>query len=429
MTTKTLHFTIEGEWLTWFLRHLWIEGNEIKAIHTWKASFPQISSPEHIATYFLDVVSGRKKFVGENEFELVKDGSKYWSKVQGGKADKNFPLIDSWEDVIMLKRGRLFLAELNLREHRLRRDYGDTLATNDYNSIKWSNAVEENHIENGMRRTASELWTQVRQISAISGLDATLPELPESADLLTVKKKPRKVNYTEDTNNGKKVYAHIQSILLPIRDHFKKKYKADVFHYRDEEIRELCNLPERSVQPDVDEHPSYDMETARRATTALMTYNPAQSIIPGMKMDVESYIKNMTKDADRDTILAEMVDVTTWQSGYIDREGLFYGCSDIGHKDFSRRLCAQLGFLTEKSDSPSWLKAKRGDKTPDPEIVLDQKGWVRISVNRFYWDANIKLTKSQLITIKDYMAAKKLTQAVFNGITPVTFEEGTKDSK
>lgn len=33
-------FNIQGSWLTWMLRHLWVEGNEVKAIKIWCVSFP-----------------------------------------------------------------------------------------------------------------------------------------------------------------------------------------------------------------------------------------------------------------------------------------------------------------------------------------------------------------------------------------------------
>ena len=51
---ETLHFTIEGAWFTWFLRHLWTEGNETKAVNTWAAAFPSLASSKHLRGLFID---------------------------------------------------------------------------------------------------------------------------------------------------------------------------------------------------------------------------------------------------------------------------------------------------------------------------------------------------------------------------------------
>ena len=97
-----LHFKIDGNWFTWLLRHLWIEGNEVKAVRMWNAAFPDYVSPNYIKGLFLDVVSGKRKFSGCNDFQLVADGSKYWSTSADGEPDKNFPLLSSWEHVVCL---------------------------------------------------------------------------------------------------------------------------------------------------------------------------------------------------------------------------------------------------------------------------------------------------------------------------------------
>lgn len=113
---RKLHFTITGSYLTWLLRHLWIEGNETKAVNVWVAAFPSLASPKIIKNQFLDVVSGRKKFVGDNSYELVDDGRKYWDpEDEDGEGSTSFPLLQSWEDVILLKKVKFYFSEMNLR--------------------------------------------------------------------------------------------------------------------------------------------------------------------------------------------------------------------------------------------------------------------------------------------------------------------------
>ena len=58
----TLHFKIDGEWFTWWLRHLWAEGSYAKAMKTWAAAFPVYDEAKYYKTIFLQVVSGKKKF-------------------------------------------------------------------------------------------------------------------------------------------------------------------------------------------------------------------------------------------------------------------------------------------------------------------------------------------------------------------------------
>ena len=56
----TIHMDMEGKWLTWFLRHLWVEGNELKAVKTWQSAFPELSTVENFKELFLPLVSGKR---------------------------------------------------------------------------------------------------------------------------------------------------------------------------------------------------------------------------------------------------------------------------------------------------------------------------------------------------------------------------------
>lgn len=71
MITQTLHFTITGEYMTNFSRELWVEGRINFAVNEFLCgSLPGLSEKQAI-----DVVTGKKKFIGENNLDLVEDDS------------------------------------------------------------------------------------------------------------------------------------------------------------------------------------------------------------------------------------------------------------------------------------------------------------------------------------------------------------------
>jgi len=64
--------------------------------------------------------------------------------------------------------------------------------------------------------------------------------------------------------------------------------------------------------------------------------------------------------------------------------------------------------------------AKKGDC----QRVLEDKGWVTVSRNRFYWGDIISIKQSQIDAIWDYCQAKKIDKTIFNKIgKEMTFSE------
>lgn len=437
--TMSMHFTIDGAWFTWFLRHLWIEGNQTKALKTWGASFPHLMERKHVVGVFLDVVSGRMKFSGDsdgpNGFKLEVDGAKWWNPSQGGKPDKAWPLLATWEDVILVKQCQLFLKELDLREFRLARAYPDTRAGNNYHSRRWIGAAEENRLENGKRKVVGELLADIMNIEAATGMAASAFPLPgrcallEDKSIAHVKPPSRRVKENPSLDSNKKFYSEVIETLVPARVKLKKRYGTDFLYVGDTEIMALCGLDVGNLQREMSDDRStryeprgyfksdgddaISKETRRRAASLSML-SMAGTVIPGL--DLESYIDNMMKDQGRGAIQSEDPLKTEWKSGYIDPDGRFYGCADIAHRDFSIRLCEELGIIN-KPEIKKWNLVKRGDPTPEPpdcELLLDKRGWMRVSVMRFFWDNDFTPTLAQRGAIRLFMAGKNMTEAVFN---------------
>lgn len=422
---RQLHFSIEGEWFTWMLRHLWVEGNEVKAIRMWQAAFPDISSVEYLKGFFLDVVSGKKKFQGENSFQLVKDGTKYWATTAGDTPNKSFPLLQSWEDVILLKRAKLYLAEIKLRAFKMNRRYGETHEDVDYSSLKWVDASTENKVENDLRNKVNEYYTHFRNIAIMVGADLSLELIPDESEKLDTKAYYAKgigFKETGDTgiDNGLKLFFQIMKTITPWKIYFEKKYGYDMLFIDEEHLRGICGCSTKKIS--YYKNTKHDVFSEEDISVRLQEYIPSSDemnnrigkIIPGLTLD--NYIKGMLKESHRDGVIAENVAKTEWNSGYINREGEFFGCSDINHINFSKEICDMLDI------------DGRDDKKFDAEIYLDEQGWVKISVNRFNWHPDIQLTQAQKDTIYDYMQAKKITRTRFNyhGIE-MTYEEMLKD--
>jgi hypothetical protein len=372
-------------------RHLWVEGNELKAVKIWCDTFPDLASREYLDEYFIPIVSGKKKFIGESDpgFDVEDDNRCCWDPDQSGKDNTSFPLLDSWHDVILLKKVHLYIAELELRSFRLNRTCAQTLEGCGGYSHKWIQAVEENKCENTLRKKVNEYWTAIHNISMQFALDLNLEMLPtEDIPLLTgptaIDKREIKTICQRDA-----IYNSIIAYLTPIQNYFNKKYEGRVFVYKDSDVKLLCGISE--------EHLIVRMKALEQNNTPL--FQTISKALPSV--DVESFVQGLLKENDRgDDIKPEDIISTTWKSGYIDPSGKFYGCSDLGHVNFSEALCEKLDL-------------KKGEEI-DSQHLLDMKGWVKISMSRFYWRDDYKVTSSQKIAMHDYMHGKNMTKAQFN---------------
>lgn len=406
---QKLHFGIDGNWLTWLLRHLWVEGNEIKAIRMFNTAFPNYATIEYIKTFFIDIVSGKKKFTGVNIFQLVKDNTKYWSTTANAKPSKSFPLLQSFEDVILLKKVKLYLSEIELRDFRLRRRFLETQEGVCHNALNWFSASEENKIENRMREKVNSYYTDIRNLSTLLNLDLKLDLIPEKAEKLDTK-----VSYIKgigfrnrgDTgmNNGFQLFSEIMNTVKPYDIYFKSKYKCDMLFIDEEYIRNMCGIASDKIE-------YYRM--TKESVNEKEIYDAVQKAIPNI--DLDRYISQSIEESHREKIIAEDVKTTNWTSGYIDREGRFYGCTDINHRNFSQEICEMLKI----NDC--------NDEKFDAQIYLDKIGYVKVSVNRFYWDENIRLTQAQKDTIYDYVKAKNIDKTAFYSSKYMTYEEAFKE--
>jgi hypothetical protein len=417
-----VHFDVEGRWFTWFLRHLWFEGNEVKAIKMWCAAFPEHSSVEAIKDLFLSLVTGKKKFDGwasdDGGFNYVDDGTKYWNPHQGAP-DEMYPLLQSWEDVILLKKARLFVNELLLRRFRLGRQYPDSLETANYNAMYFDRGCQENQVENGLRVAVNKYWTDVRNISYFLQEAVELPLIPDEPPLLSEIgcRKIRRYTSEGDCNRlssvelNQELYRKAHTYVSGIRKYFVDKYGYDMLHVDEHELLLPCGIS--GVEFDDAEHKKIAKKLTKSNGVSELVANVARLAgVPALS--VENFVQQSIKESERKDLAAEQVDGTEWQSGYIDREGAFYGCADVHHGQMAKGLICEQHIKSLKDE--------------DPETTLDRLGWVKISMHRFFWDSQLHLTDPQKKTILEWMVSHDLKEAVFNHHGRLnTFDQAVKE--
>ncbi|MFA7709184.1 MAG: hypothetical protein WCX82_03545 [archaeon] len=420
-----VHFTITGEWLTWMLRHLWVEGSEVKAVNVWCGAFPKLSSEKIIKTHFLNVVSGRKKLVGNNEYDLVDDDKKYWSTYQDGEENTDFPLLQSWEDVILLKKVKLYFSEMDLRAVRLNRRFATTQKGNGNNSMRWEQAVEENKVENVYRKHVSDNWSEIRNLTMRLKMDLDLQILtaPDAPLPVTLTFNTKKAYFSKSQKiNGNidqcfNLQDEIEAILTPIRIYFETKYEGHIHINDTMNYSGLSQFNKWDVAAE-EKRRGKESNISKLALEERDQENKSESLIEkvekGKSLDVMAYVHNLLEDSKReDRFKPDHPENTKWTSGYIDREGRLYACADLQHINFADELCIHFG-----------LKQKESDE--DGQIILDNVGWIKISLLRFFWEETKKITDSQKETILKYMIAKKIKKTLFNSISSYnlkTFDE------
>jgi hypothetical protein len=409
MTIHVAYINVEGKWLTWMLRHLWVESNEVKALKMWIDSFPEHSSLEALKEYFIPIVSGKKKFTGwasPDGFGIANDKQKFWDPDQSGKGNKNFPLLDNWEDVILLKKARMFVSELHLRAFRLNRQY-PTIFTGKV--LDWLHSVEENHTENSIRKEVNKYWTEIRNLSNQFCSEINLEMLP--VDDIPLKEGPtfRDKKNLMSLQYCYKAYENMISFLLPIKVHFDNKYGSNtVYVFSDEEIRQICGIDAESDKLMSEGIKERNLNMPFFGTINPKSKNQIDLALTSLGVNVDEYINQRIEDSERTSIEFEDIKKTKWQSGYIDLEGRFYGCSNFNHINFADDLCEKFGFEIKENDS--FYKT-------DGQIVLDKKGFIKVSSNRFFWNTK-KITQEQKTAIHDYMVGKNMKNALFNTTLP-----------
>ncbi len=246
--TEIVHFDVQGEWFTWMLRHLWVEGNEHKAIRLWASAFPEHTSIDVFKTgYFIQIVSGKKKFVGyaSKGMSLEPDNRKCWDPNQSGEDNPSFPLLDSWDDVIRLKQDKLYIAELEMLRYRSTRSYGYGLRDNEYNTLRYMKGADENEIDNTISNEFQNLYKQLVEVAKalqMNPYSITL-SLPNENPIFPQNIRcPGVSRFAKDFGDNDQLYKTLHMWAYRESFYFEKKYGTKMFHVSDDQLKYICRL-------------------------------------------------------------------------------------------------------------------------------------------------------------------------------------------
>jgi len=402
-----VHFDIQGEWFTWMLRHLWVEGNEHKAVKIWCDSFSDYSDVESIKGIFLDIVSGRKGFTGhasdENGLTVRDENRKYWDPDQSGKDDKSFPLLQSWEDVLRLKQDKLFIKEVEIKCYRSLRRYGHTAKENNNNAFYRNLGFDENIEDNILIKDFNEIYNSLSDIAKSLGMNPILATLPENnPSFMEIDNKSYKMKafYKEDTNE---LFNILNQWRTGEQKYFKNKYGYQMLSLSELGVKHIIGIEEVKDIIHIENDYKY-METK----------------VGGQSTLLDSYVKDLIESGEKESFEPENIKTTKYNNGYIDIQGNFYGCGFVQHLQIDDTI---VEFFK--------LESKTEDSIGNSQRIIEENGWVKVTQKRYYWDLYIhKLTKKQILTISKLMKKWKQEKADFIGLSVIgdriTLDEAVK---
>lgn len=211
-------------------------------------------------------------------------------------------------------------------------------------------------------------------------------------------------NYNEDDYEG---FLHYWGLLSNYTESFKKlqeNYKEFVKLTGVDTIRlkEIVEETYHELKEDEDEY-SYKNINNRWLRTLNFSHLHVKNLLAleknysaleimkvtgsnGMELLLE--YKQAQREADEargDRIFSEDIMNCIWNSGWLSPSGEFYGCPDLGHIEFTKRLVKHLGIDNVHDNC---------DRT------LELDGWIKFSSGRWlYMEEDFKPSKAQLQVI------------------------------
>jgi len=346
--SKTVHFSVTGEAITRIARDMWVS-------YLPKNALSLLLEGMHGMTkeYAIEIIIGEAKLIGENnDVTMVKDNAKYLDQ-----KNKSCPLhtpkklaILMEEELIELELNYLFVTSKSY-EKQLYRD----------------GCYNKSHIVESAASIGDKIKKRIEQLLALYPyVGKTFKDMPI-------------FNY---------VVVH------------------KLVEERDKLRRELEDKQEQAIYEQGLDEENKNRFSIQNANKELeKRFANVGSGIPGIpEINVEDFVRKQIEDDNREDVSPEDASKTEWTSGYIDRKGNFFGCSDIGHSRFADDLRSAKYFTS---------------KTDDSQQALDELGWMKISMNRILWGpdicSHIEITQKQIDTLFDYINGKKLKEFSYNG--------------
>jgi hypothetical protein len=137
-----------------------------------------------------------------------------------------------------------------------------------------------------------------------------------------------------------------------------------------------------------------------------------------LEIDVGQWLHDVVVN-DKKPFKPENLKTTKYTSGFLDRAGNFYGCGPFQHIQIERIIVLQFK-----------LKSKKDIGDLDWNQIIEDNGWIKVSMSRFYWNYyEIEPSKDQIDSIMALMTLWNITHTEFMLGTRTTLAEALKENK
>ncbi len=335
----TVCFSVTGDGLTNIVRDLWVSGkyqNAINAIHYDPVDKDMCEK----------IICGKLRFEGD-----TREGDHCLDIVDDNVTEYKGCELKSFENALAYEKYKFFEALTNYAEYRK----------------LYRNAVTYDRME---------------------GYSFLL--IPAEKEL---RLRTENVNYISSFINN---YTINFEFLTACLDECAGKLPAGIsYNSRDRSQAEYFEQPKRAAQY---EKYKYGPQTTQQFPTQVPTSNLLNDLLDKVGI---SESERPTVESVMGEVVPEICNVndTKWKSGWIARNGDFWGCKYMQHKPL-------LQAMFDKNIT-----------TTPHEKEIEEKAWIKISDTRIYCypvEHGKRLTKSQRNALEDFILARKQIHVIFN---------------
>lgn len=390
---ETVSFRVDGDYLTDYIRSAWREGSFIHAWKVWASGSSQDEDgPATSCELFLKLVTGKLKLEGSSSdaegIAVVEDNSDEVTVPSWELALKYLDTLYGISElrVLTLTRG----ITRTLSEEKMHPEERTELERILRSYINQQTKAQEEYIRTHMIATGKlGLPTGIGK----EFIDSVTSYYTEHTTCLHLE------NWHKFLNSEFKLYdLHIPTIETEIelvRSFTKSSVSKRGY------LKQLTQGNDLQVAEDPEpEEKEYLVET------------------PVGTIDVGQWLHDVVVN-DKKPFQPEDLKTTKYTSGFLDREGNFYGCGPFQHVQIERIIVLQFK-----------LKAKKDKDTLDWNEVIEDNGWIKVSVSRFYWNYyQIEPSKDQIDSIMALMTLWNITHTEFLLGGRMTLAEALEENK
>lgn len=388
---QTVCFTIDGEYLTNYIRSAWKEGSFIHAWKVWASGTSQNEDgPATDSELFFKLITGKLKLEGNSGdpegISILDDNSTQITLPSWELALKYLDTLYAISElrVLMMTRG----ITRTLSEERIhpdeRTEFEDTLRS--YSKLQTKS--QEEYIKLAILATG--------KVSFPGGIGKDLTEKVTS-QYTEHKTYIDLENWHNALKSEFKLYdmyiPNISNEIESVRSFTKSSVSKRGY------VNQLVNANELNREYEQDEK-EFIVET------------------PLGNIDVGQWLHDVVVN-DKKPFKPENLKTTKYTSGFLDRAGNFYGCGPFQHIQIERIIVLQFK-----------LKSKKDIGDLDWNQIIEDNGWIKVSMSRFYWNYyEIEPSKDQIDSIMALMTLWNITHTEFMLGTRTTLAEALKENK